>query len=82
LGKWITIAALLAFLGIAAVFAYVGWTRHDDVPMSAHGYIAMGLGIGFTLVVGVGLMTLVFYSSRKGYDERAGSFAPDREDEV
>ena len=77
MGKWIVLAALLAFLGIASVFAYVGWTRHDDVPMSAHGYIAMALGIGFTLIVGIGLMTLVFYSSRKGYDEQAGTFSPD-----
>lgn len=29
----------------------------------------MILGIVFSLVVGVGLMGLVFYSSRKGYDE-------------
>jgi hypothetical protein len=77
MSKWIAIAALLAFLGVAAVFAYAGWTRHGDVPMSAHGYIAMALGIGFTLVVGIGLMTLVFYSSRKGYDEQAGRFLPE-----
>jgi hypothetical protein len=37
--------------------------------MSSHGYIAMALGIFFSLVVGIGLMTLVFYSSRAGYDE-------------
>ena len=29
----------------------------------------MALGVIFSLVVGVGLMTLIFYSSRKGYDE-------------
>ena len=29
----------------------------------------MGLGIFFTLLVGGGLMALVFYSSRAGYDE-------------
>jgi hypothetical protein len=76
MGKWITLAILLSFLVLAAVFAYVGWNRHGDVPMSAHGYIAMALGIGFTLVVGTGLMALVFYSSRKGYDEQAGKFMP------
>jgi hypothetical protein len=75
MGKWIIIAVLLAFLGTAAGFAYVGWNLHGDVPMSAHGYVAMALGIGFTLVVGVGLMALVFYSSRKGYDERAAGIA-------
>jgi hypothetical protein len=29
----------------------------------------MAIGIVFSLVVGVGLMALVFYSSRAGYDE-------------
>jgi hypothetical protein len=76
MGKWIIMAVLLAFVGIAAVFAYVGWNLHGDVAMPVHGYIAMALGIGFTLIVGVGLMALVFYSSRKGYDEQAGTFEP------
>jgi hypothetical protein len=39
------------------------------VHVSEHGYIAMALGIFFSLVIGIGLMTLVFYSSRAGYDE-------------
>jgi hypothetical protein len=40
-----------------------------DVEMSIHGYIAMILGIVFSLVIGCGLMALMFYSSRHGYDE-------------
>ena len=32
----------------------------------------MWLGIVFSLVVGCGLMALVFYSSRHGYDDAAG----------
>jgi hypothetical protein len=35
----------------------------------ASGYVALVLGVVFSLVVGAGLMALVFYSSRKGYDE-------------
>ena len=37
--------------------------------MPAVGYIAMGLGVTFSVIVGCGLMTLLFYSSRHGYDE-------------
>jgi len=37
--------------------------------MSGHGYMAMALGITFSMVVGIGLMSLIFYSHRKGYDE-------------
>ncbi len=37
--------------------------------MPAVGYIAMALGVTFSVIVGCGLMTLLFYSSRHGYDE-------------
>jgi hypothetical protein len=40
-----------------------------DVTMPAWGWLMMGLGIFFTVVVGGGLMGLIFYSSRAGYDE-------------
>ena len=40
--------------------------------MPVEGYVAMWFGIVFSLVVGCGLMALVFYSSRKGYDDDAG----------
>jgi hypothetical protein len=33
------------------------------------GWLMMGLGIFFTLLVGCGLMVLIFYSSRAGFDE-------------
>ena len=33
------------------------------------GYVALFAGIVFSLLVGCGLMALVFYSNRKGYDE-------------
>jgi hypothetical protein len=37
--------------------------------MPLTGYVAMGLGILFSLVLGARLMGLMFYSSRHGYDE-------------
>ena len=37
--------------------------------MPAWGWLMLGLGIFFTLLVGFGLMALVFYSSRAGFDE-------------
>ena len=67
-GEWIIIAVLLLLLGVASFIAYRGWTVENvDVPVS--GYIAMALGVVFSLFVGVGLMALIFYSSRKGYDD-------------
>ena len=67
-GGWIVIAVLLLLLGAACFIAYLGLAVDNvDVPIS--GYVAMAFGVIFSLIVGVGLMALIFYSSRKGYDE-------------
>jgi hypothetical protein len=70
IGGWIVIAILLLLLVGTGVIVYLGWTLSNaDVPIA--GYVAMAFGVIFSLVFGVGLMALVFYSSRKGYDEPA-----------
>jgi len=46
--------------------------------MSNHGWIAMGLGAFFSIVIGCGLMALMFYSSRGGHDEAADPFRKKR----
>jgi hypothetical protein len=67
-GSWTIIGALLALLAGAVGFAYFGWTLGSgSMPISL--IIPMVLGIVFSLIIGIGLMALVFYSSRKGYDE-------------
>jgi hypothetical protein len=62
------IIPLFALLALAIWWAIYAWNA-IDVEMSIHGYVAMFLGIGFSLLVGCGLMALTFYSSRHGYDE-------------
>jgi len=69
IGTLLIVAILLILLGASAWFAYDGLTVGDDTTVSSHAYIAMGLGIFFSLLIGVGLMILLFYSSRHGYDE-------------
>jgi hypothetical protein len=44
-------------------------TSIGDSDISLAGWIAMGFGVIITLALGVGLMALVFISSRRGYDE-------------
>ena len=66
------ISILLALLIGAAYVGYVGW-NFTDVAIPLTGYVAMGIGIIFTIVVGFtivvvgGLMALMFYS-RHGWD--------------
>ena len=68
LARWVVIAVLSALLLAACILGYLGWTSTDTKVPEA-GYVALVLGVVFSLVVGAGLMALVFYSSRKGYDE-------------
>ena len=63
------ILVLLSLLVATDFVAYLGWTLADGVEVSTAGYVAMALGVLFSLVVGSGLMVLVFYSSRSGADE-------------
>lgn len=52
----------------ACILGYLGWTG-TDTSVPASGYVALVLGVVFSLVVGAGLMAVLFYSSRNGYDE-------------
>jgi len=67
----VLIAALVAILAASVYFAFGLWNSVDFGGIPASGYVAMALGIAFSLIVGVGLMALLFYSSRHGYDEAA-----------
>lgn len=64
---------LLAILVAAGWYAARAWTSLSGPPMPAVGYVAMALGVIFSLIVGFGLMALLFYSSRHGYDDAAHS---------
>lgn len=70
--------AILAAVLIPLLAATVGlsmwmWGQLGDTGMDASGYVALVLGVLAATVLGVGLMGLVFYSNRRGYDARAGS---------
>lgn len=63
------LAPLFAILAAAGWYAAGAWVSLQGPPMPTTGYVAMGLGVVFSLVVGCGLMALLFYSARHGYDE-------------
>lgn len=61
------VLALGGMLVAALVFLFKDW---DASAMSIHGWIALAAGSVLSILVGGGLMALVFYSARKGYDDR------------
>ncbi len=68
------VLALVALLGLLAAtlwYAAGMWIAFDAPDMPAGLYVAMVLGVLFSVLIGAGLMGLLFYSSRHGYDERA-----------
>jgi uncharacterized membrane protein YidH (DUF202 family) len=62
------IGALVAILGAAGWYAYQGLIVPGE-PMPRDGYIALTIGVVLSIIVGAGLMALLFFSSRRGYDE-------------
>ena len=63
---------LFALLLLAFWFAGVTWEHFSGDAIPAFGWAAIAGGVLFSLLVGGGLMALVFYSSRHGYDEGQG----------
>lgn len=71
IGGWLVLAALLTLFVGTVYVSYLGWTSAAGTDVPASGYIALVIGVICSLAVGFGLMALVFYSSRAGYDEPA-----------
>ncbi|AZU04938.1 putative signal peptide [Glycocaulis alkaliphilus] len=65
---WLLAAVLGAMLIGAIALSARLWTSMDNA-VGAHGWAALIIGAVLTFVVGAGLMALVFFSSRRGYDE-------------
>ena len=63
------IASLGLLLILSVLYASYVWFGMGDVAISWHGITALVLGVVLSFLVGAGLMALVFYSSRKGFDD-------------
>lgn len=66
---WIALAILLGLLLASLWYAVQVWTAMSGVRMSGWGWTFLVAGIVVTVGLGVGLMALVFYSSRHNYDQ-------------
>ena len=67
----VTVATVLLALGL--LYAFNGM-------ISVHFYIAVAIGISFTMLLGGGLMGLVFLSNGTGHDESVDNRMPGRDE--
>ena len=74
-GRVVAAAAAIIVLALVAIGIYA-WQSLGASALTVHGYIALVLGVVGTAGLGIGLMALVFYSHRYGYDERIGGDKP------
>ena len=70
---------LLALLSILIAGIAVVLVARGDPTIHIHMLIATALGIGLTVLLGTGLMTLAFLSSSSGHDEQASHFDQENE---
>jgi len=67
--RFLLYVPLIALLIAALWFAGRAWVYLSAGAIPGYGWVAIGGGILFSLIVGCGLMALMFYSHRYGYDE-------------
>jgi hypothetical protein len=72
LGVPLLVTALLALLIASVWWAWGLWISVETEPLPPELYVALVGGVVFSLLVGGGLMALIFYSNRQGYDDEAG----------
>jgi hypothetical protein len=63
---------LFALLALSFWFAGSAFVQMSGDPIPLYGYVAIAGGVLISLAVGGGLMALVFYSNRHGYDDLGG----------
>jgi hypothetical protein len=69
ISSWIALGGSVLFVAVVAAVAIANWSGIGDAGIDLNGWIALVLGVLATLALGIGLMTLVFISNRRGYDE-------------
>jgi hypothetical protein len=66
---WVAAAAAVAAVAAVAIVVTTFWRDLGASEISPAGWLALGLGVVATLALGIGLMGLMFISSRQGYDD-------------
>ncbi|WP_245329315.1 hypothetical protein [Bradyrhizobium centrolobii] len=69
--QWVLAAAMAALLIAASWFCVSVWRATPAMPV--YGNVILAVAAFLVLMSGCGLIALMFYSHRKGYDEPARS---------
>jgi hypothetical protein len=69
MGTGLLVLPLVVLLGHAVYAAIIAWGMAGDVEIGSNGIIALVLGVVFTLALAGGLIWLLIYSLRHGYDQ-------------
>jgi len=70
--KLIVLTPLFALFAATLWFAGAAWGHLAGGAIPLYGWLAIAGGVACSLLVGGGLMALVFYSNRHGYDDLSG----------
>jgi hypothetical protein len=65
----IAVAVAVFVMAVIIGVAVVNWHEIGEAGIDLNGWIALILGVLVTVGLGVGLMTLIFISNRRGYDD-------------
>lgn len=65
------LVGLMALIAVVTIAGALWYIHASGAPLRLHVALAMSLGIGLTLLLAGGLMSLLFFSARSGHDERA-----------
>ena len=72
---WQRYKALMSWMILASIVTAalaLLWLQQTGTEMRLHLVIATIAGVGLSVLVGTGLMGLIFFSNRSGHDEDAG----------
>ena len=81
--KLSVILGVVVLLAVIAAAIVPMWVSTAGMGLSGNGYAAVFLMVVFCFAVGGGLMFLIFFSARRGYDDAAhqgGRRLSDRDD--
>src|SRR5437868_287302 len=73
--RFLRILRLLVLLSVVIAAIAVILVGRGDPTVHVHMLIATGLGVGLTVLLGTGLMALMFLSSESGHDDQAAAQA-------